>query len=68
MPGENGFIGSATFWRYSQRTWFDPATEDVNDVIAMPDEYLNRQFLHVYMWFGKLANGTQIAPGNYTYV
>jgi hypothetical protein len=34
----------------------------------MPDHGLNRQFLHVYTWLGKLTNGSDIAPGNYTYV
>jgi len=66
VPGQNGYIGSATYWRGSQTMWFDPAVDDKNDVLAFPATDLNRQILHVYIWLGKLANGTQIAPGNYT--
>ncbi|KEY74466.1 hypothetical protein S7711_04502 [Stachybotrys chartarum IBT 7711] len=66
VVGENGFIGSATYWRNSYLGWFNPTVDDPDDVLPMPDHYLNRQFSHHYSWFGKLANGTQIAPGNYT--
>ncbi|KAI9149644.1 Vegetative incompatibility protein [Paramyrothecium foliicola] len=66
VVGEKGHIGSTTYWRYSGMDWYNPEEDDPEDVLPLPDYYLNRQTSHHYMWFGKLANGTQIAPGNYT--
>ncbi|KAH7324633.1 minor extracellular protease vpr [Stachybotrys elegans] len=67
VVGENGYIGSVAYWRRSGQG-VDVRPGDNEDVLPMPDHGLNRQFLHAYVWLGKLANGTDIAPGNYTYV
>ncbi|KEY74489.1 hypothetical protein S7711_10171 [Stachybotrys chartarum IBT 7711] len=66
VVGENGYVGSAAYWAYSANYYFEPGVDDPNDVLPMPVHYLTRQYAHFYSWFGKLANGTQIAPGNYT--
>ncbi|OBS22133.1 hypothetical protein FPOA_08469 [Fusarium poae] len=64
--GEFGYIGSATTMRDAEEFWFfDPTVNDSNDTIPFPLKRESRGF-HVFWWFGKLANGTRIAPGNYT--
>lgn len=67
VQGQNGYIGTATFWRGSQATWFDGEKDDSNDIVNFPDMYLNRQYSHFYIWLGQLTNGSVIASGrNYT--
>ncbi|VTT72934.1 unnamed protein product [Fusarium fujikuroi] len=64
--GRHGFIGSATTMRDAEEFWFfDPTVNDPNDTLPFPLKRQSRGF-HVFWWFGKLANGTRIAPGNYT--
>ncbi|KAH7249731.1 peptidase S8/S53 domain-containing protein [Fusarium redolens] len=64
--GRHGFIGSATTMRDAEEFWFfDPTVNDPNDTVPFPLKQQSRGF-HVFWWFGKLANGTRIAPGNYT--
>ncbi|KAF5673203.1 putative subtilisin-like serine protease [Fusarium heterosporum] len=64
--GKRGYIGSATTMRDAEEFWFfDPTVNDPNDTIPFPLRREPRGF-HVFWWFGKLANGTRIAPGNYT--
>ncbi|ENH68331.1 Thermophilic serine proteinase [Fusarium oxysporum f. sp. cubense race 1] len=64
--GRHGFIGSATTMRDAEEFWFfDPTANDPNDTLTFPLKQQSRGF-HVFWWFGKLANGTRIAPGNYT--
>ncbi|KAG5818422.1 hypothetical protein H9Q71_001393 [Fusarium xylarioides] len=64
--GRHGFIGSATTMRDAEEFWFfDPTVNDPNDTFPFPLKQQSRGF-HVFWWFGKLANGTRIAPGNYT--
>ncbi|EGU82523.1 hypothetical protein FOXB_06960 [Fusarium oxysporum f. sp. conglutinans Fo5176] len=64
--GRHGFIGSATTMRDAEEFWFfDPTANDPNDTLPFPLKQQSRGF-HVFWWFGKLANGTRIAPGNYT--
>ncbi|KAF5618034.1 subtilisin-like serine protease [Fusarium sp. NRRL 52700] len=64
--GRHGFIGSATTMRDAEEFWFfDPTVNDPNDTLPFPLKQQSRGF-HVFWWFGKLANGTRIAPGNYT--
>ncbi|KAK4183800.1 subtilisin-like serine protease [Podospora australis] len=72
VPGENGFVGSATYWLDSDSYWgFDPDSMDKETTIPFP--LINRirtsswgRQNQGFWWFGKLANGSYIAPGNYT--
>jgi hypothetical protein len=45
--------------------WFDPTRMDKNDTVPFPLMRVPRGFDN-YWWFGKLDNGSYIAPGNYT--
>ena len=64
--GQMGYVGSATSMRDSEEFWYyDPTKMDKNDTIAFPRLRVPRGYTN-FWWFGKLANGTQIAPGNYT--
>ncbi|KAH8174812.1 subtilase family protein [Sarocladium implicatum] len=64
--GLNGFVGSATTMRDADEFWYyDPKVMDKNDTVAFPMLRVPRTYFQ-FWWFGKLANGTQIAPGNYT--
>ncbi|KAM0552020.1 hypothetical protein ACHAPJ_008130 [Fusarium lateritium] len=64
--GTRGYVGSATTMRDAEEFWFfDPSVNDPNDTVPFPLKREPRGF-HVFWWFGKLANGTRIAPGNYT--
>ncbi|KAL0933866.1 subtilase [Colletotrichum truncatum] len=70
VVGENGYIGSAASWVGSgDVAVFDPATYDPNETFTYPITDVSRNTAtsyHEHWWFGKLGNGTQIAPGNYT--
>ncbi|KAK3321354.1 subtilisin-like serine protease [Cercophora scortea] len=72
VPGKNGFVGSATYWLNSDAYWaFDPETMDKELTVPFPLTDLTRTsvwnwYEQGFWWFGKLANGTYIAPGNYT--
>ncbi|KAG7127676.1 Minor extracellular protease vpr like protein [Verticillium longisporum] len=72
VVGQNGYIGSATFSPYaSSFSNFDPATMDKNRVLPFPVGDIERttswdEATERFWWLGKLANGTDIAPGNYT--
>ncbi|KFA48007.1 hypothetical protein S40293_02676 [Stachybotrys chartarum IBT 40293] len=66
MLGEHDYVGSATTYRHSDVNYFfDPDTMDKNDTISFPLTRVRRSYQR-YWWFGKLANGTQIRPGNYS--
>ncbi|KAM0321539.1 hypothetical protein ACHAQA_010029 [Verticillium albo-atrum] len=73
VPGKNGYIGSGTWWVgmgqvpkwFDDQGWNPDETTDyplINTVRAagMPGYDKNE-----YWWFGKLANGTKIADGEY---
>lgn len=45
--------------------YYDPETMDKHDTIAFPLMRVPRGFRN-YWWFGKMANGSHIAPGNYS--
>lgn len=62
---ENGYIGSVAAFRSDQFA-FNPNTDDIDDVVALPKYNLNRNQLYVSVWLGRLANGSDIVPGNYT--
>ncbi|KAH8706750.1 peptidase S8/S53 domain-containing protein [Ilyonectria robusta] len=64
--GERGYVGSATTYQDSDQFWFfSPSVNDIEDTVPFPLTRVVRGF-RLFWWFGKLANGTQIAPGNYT--
>lgn len=68
VPGANKFVGAATSFDYSNSIYpniFDPATQDRNDTFPFPVHNLVRDAPFLSLWFGKLANGSQIAPGRY---
>lgn len=72
VAGENGYIGSATYWLDSDFYWgFDPEAMDKENTIPFPLTDLTRtsswnRYNQAFWWFGKLANGSYIGPGNYT--
>ena len=52
--------------RDADNYWFyDPRDNDKDDTVPFPQTRVPRGF-QSYWWFGKLANGTMIQPGNYT--
>ncbi|KAH7157153.1 peptidase S8/S53 domain-containing protein [Dactylonectria macrodidyma] len=64
--GQGGYVGSATTYPDSDQYWFfNPSVNDIEDMVPFPLTRVVRGF-RLFWWFGKLANGTQIAPGNYT--
>lgn len=71
VVGESGYIGSAASWvDAGEVASFDPKLDDPNQTFSYPvtDVYrstASSSFEH--WWFGKLANGTQIKPGKYTF-
>ncbi|KAH6688448.1 subtilase [Plectosphaerella plurivora] len=68
VPGVGGYIGSAAVWADGDFFDFDPDTgADPNRTISFPMRNLLRSTLweNFYLWFGKLANGTDIADGQY---
>ncbi|KAK3314465.1 subtilisin-like serine protease [Apodospora peruviana] len=72
IPGKNGYVGSATYWLESDYYWaFDPESMDKENTVPFPLTDLTRTstwnwFDQGFWWFGKLANGSYIAPGNYS--
>ncbi|KAB5586270.1 subtilisin-like serine protease [Coniochaeta sp. 2T2.1] len=72
VVGEAGYVGSATYFVDSDSYWaFDPSFMDKEAVIPFPLSYLPRTstwsyYSQAFWWFGKLANGSYIAPGDYT--
>ncbi|KAK7992566.1 hypothetical protein PG988_001360 [Apiospora saccharicola] len=67
-----GYIGSTAVYAHSGQNWaFDPASENKEDTVPLPMLYLFRGDMPTYhdtyslWWFGKLANGSYIAPGDY---
>ncbi|TDZ38013.1 Subtilisin E [Colletotrichum spinosum] len=73
VPGQNSYIGSATSWTGAAgSSTFNPARHNANDTFALPVTDQGRNalttggFTTSYWWFGKMADGSYIAPGNYT--
>ncbi|KAF4880128.1 Subtilisin DY [Colletotrichum siamense] len=73
VPGRKGYIGSATSWSSAGSVAsFNPARHNASDTFSFPVTDQGRNalttggFTTAYYWFGKMADGTQIAPGNYT--
>lgn len=73
VAGQNGYIGSATSWANACcASSFNPARHDANSTFALPETDQGRNalttggFTTSYWWFGKMADGRHIAPGDYT--
>ncbi len=75
MPGSNGFVGAATYQKDAfdyGLVDFDPAQYDVNNYMAFPLDQGYRtvdrsRISHMtFMWQGRMADGSTLAPGNYT--
>lgn len=64
--GKFGYIGSAATMKDADTFWYyDPSRMDKDDTISFPQLRVPRGYAK-HWWFGKLANGSHIAPGNYT--
>jgi len=73
VVGQNGFVGSATYWNKSSEglAEFDPAKHDREATTKFPELDLFRNTAwtfeeHSFWWLGKLANGSYIGPGTYS--
>ncbi|GKT40239.1 uncharacterized protein ColSpa_00420 [Colletotrichum spaethianum] len=68
IVGEKSYIGSGPYWVGSgQAPFFDPSRWDPDDTLSFPKiNQARSNFNFENWWFGKLANGSQIAVGNYT--
>ncbi|KAK1987060.1 subtilisin-like serine protease [Colletotrichum cereale] len=72
VVGRNGYIGAATSSTYAASSVnFDPSTMDKEKSYPFPIRGIERtttwsELTDRFWWLGKLANGTYIAPGNYT--
>ncbi|KAF6796384.1 subtilase [Colletotrichum sojae] len=69
--GENGHIGSVAFYEKSETEYWSPWSGSPFDVRPFPLERVHRNgiytsYRHTYFWFGVMADGSQIEPGNYT--
>ncbi|TDZ30430.1 Minor extracellular protease vpr [Colletotrichum spinosum] len=70
VVGQAGFVGAATSWsKASGKNYIDPGVDDPTDLITLPMRDVPRDIVGLYgielWWLGRLANGTQIAPGKY---
>ncbi|PHH59124.1 hypothetical protein CDD81_3718 [Ophiocordyceps australis] len=64
--GKNGYIGSARGYRPKpSEILFNPTPSIVKSAESFPRTRIERG-LQRFWWFGNLANGTMIPPGNYT--
>ncbi|KAK1997658.1 subtilase [Colletotrichum falcatum] len=69
VVGKGGYVGSGAYWVGSgQVPFFDRASMgDPDETLSYPKTYQARSNYNLEnWWFGKLANGSQIAIGNYT--
>ncbi|KAH8900337.1 subtilisin-like protein [Thozetella sp. PMI_491] len=66
VPGQNGYIGAATF---DELVFWQSSFGDASDPVAAFPATLFRNGLAfpemAFAWLGQLANGSQIASGNY---
>ena len=73
VPGENGYVGSATYsldgFRYGG-SWWDPYNYPEANIAKFPIQMPRsaENYPRTFWWYGKLANDSQIAPGEYKYV
>ncbi|KXJ87242.1 subtilase [Microdochium bolleyi] len=73
VAGEQGYVGSATSWEPAGRiSSFNPAKHNASDLVAFPlrdqtrNALVSGSFTSTFYWFGQLADGTMVKPGNYT--
>ncbi|KAK1987048.1 subtilase [Colletotrichum cereale] len=68
VVGQAGYVGSGAYWIGSgQVPFFDRSRWDPEETLSYPKINEGRSnFNFENWWFGKLANGSQIAVGNYT--
>lgn len=73
VVGEKGYVGSATSWASAGRvSQFNPAKHNASDLVLFPlqketrNAFVSGSFTSTYYWFGKLASGDMVKPGNYT--
>ncbi|PNP39101.1 hypothetical protein TGAMA5MH_08953 [Trichoderma gamsii] len=67
IVGKYGYIGSAATMKDADTFWYyDPSRMDKDNTISFPQLRVPRGYAK-HWWFGKLANGSHIAPGNYTF-
>ncbi|TLS21418.1 uncharacterized protein PpBr36_10215, partial [Pyricularia pennisetigena] len=71
VPGLNGYVGSAAYYRLSSDASWNPyGNPDPRDAVSFPVRNLFRNavttdYRYSYMWQGLLANGSQIELGSY---
>ncbi|TFB06704.1 hypothetical protein CCMA1212_000331 [Trichoderma ghanense] len=66
VVGVSGYVGAAATMRDADTFWYyDPSRMDKEQTAAFPMLRVPRGYAK-HWWFGKLANGSHIAPGNYT--
>ncbi|KAH6606197.1 hypothetical protein Trco_005350 [Trichoderma cornu-damae] len=66
VVGKLGYVGSAATMRDADTYWYyDPSRMEKDDTVSFPLLRVPRGY-GKHWWFGKLANGSHIAPGNYT--
>ncbi|KAJ9144541.1 Minor extracellular protease vpr [Pleurostoma richardsiae] len=71
VVGSNGYVGSATYWAFSGQVDIYDATIDppANYTVSFPVSDMPRCSIDVedldYWWFGQLANGSMLTPGDY---
>ncbi|GKT51185.1 minor extracellular protease vpr [Colletotrichum spaethianum] len=71
VEGQNGYVGSVASWVGSGNVQtFNPAQYDPDETFTYPITDVERSAAGLYnehWWFGKLGNGSQIAPGEYQF-
>ncbi|KAL7790302.1 peptidase S8/S53 domain-containing protein [Trichoderma ceciliae] len=66
VVGKLGYVGSAAPMRDADTFWYyDPSRMNKDETVSFPLLRVPRGY-GKHWWFGKLANGSHIAPGNYT--
>ncbi|KAL7951248.1 peptidase S8/S53 domain-containing protein [Trichoderma barbatum] len=66
VVGVSGYVGAAATMRDADTFWYyDPSRMDKEQTASFPMMRVPRGYAK-HWWFGKLANGSYIAPGNYT--
>ncbi|KAL7781385.1 subtilisin-like protein [Trichoderma afarasin] len=66
VVGESGYVGAAATMRDADTFWYyDPSRMDKDQTVSFPMMRVSRGYAK-HWWFGKLANGSYLAPGNYT--
>ncbi|KAF1966774.1 putative minor extracellular protease vpr [Bimuria novae-zelandiae CBS 107.79] len=64
--GVNKYIGSATSWNGTASSgWFTLEDNNPEDIFPFPLYDQPRNKWGVYFWLGRLANGSEIVPGEY---